>query len=296
VELRHLDALVAIADTGSFTAAADELHTVQSNVSEMMRQLEEELGVPLLVRSRRGAAPTEFGELVLARARRVQGEPAAMSLDLSMVRGLEAGHASLGTVGTISRWLVPAVVADMRERAPGVSLRFSEAGSEHLMAAVADGELSIAVVTEPVRDRRLEATALLDEDLVAIVPAGHELACARSVTLDTLATQMLVLPPAGNPLRDEVDQAAAAAGVELSVPVEVDGVRLIGDMVAAGAGLSIIPETAVPPDSPPIRSIPIVDMRRRRLALVTARDTRLTLADTALRDCVLRIVHSHFGG
>ena len=67
--LRHLETIVAIADEGSFTAAADALNTVQSNVSDQVRQLEQELGVPLLVRGRRGALPTEFGVVVLDRAR-----------------------------------------------------------------------------------------------------------------------------------------------------------------------------------------------------------------------------------
>src|SRR5919204_242469 len=74
MELRHLETLLAIAEEGSFTAAADALATVQSNVSDQVRQLERELGVPLLVRSRRGAEPTEFGLLVLDRARRVERE------------------------------------------------------------------------------------------------------------------------------------------------------------------------------------------------------------------------------
>ena len=74
MELRHLDALLAIAEEGSFTAAADTLSTVQSNVSEQVRQLEDELGAQLLVRSRRGALPTECGEAVLDRARRIRRE------------------------------------------------------------------------------------------------------------------------------------------------------------------------------------------------------------------------------
>ena len=107
MELRHLETLLAIAEEGSFTAAADALNTVQSNVSDQIRQLEQELGVPLLVRGRRGAEPTEFGTLVLERARRVQRELEAMRADLSMLQGLEAGHARLGVVGTASRWLMP---------------------------------------------------------------------------------------------------------------------------------------------------------------------------------------------
>src|SRR6516225_890562 len=111
MELRHLDTLLAIDDEGSFTAAADALATVQSNVSEQVRQLEAELGVQLLTRGRRGAVPTECGERVLERARRVRRELEAMRADLSMLQGLEAGDASFGTVGTASRWVVPRLVA-----------------------------------------------------------------------------------------------------------------------------------------------------------------------------------------
>ena len=91
MELRHLDTLLAIDEEGSFTAAADALATVQSNVSDQVRQLEAELGVPLLVRSRRGAEPTEFGTLVLERARRVHRELEAMRVDLALLQGLDAG-------------------------------------------------------------------------------------------------------------------------------------------------------------------------------------------------------------
>src|SRR3954468_3093846 len=109
MELRHLETLLAIAEEGSFTAAADALNTVQSNVSDQVRQLESELGVPLLVRSRRGAQPTEFGLVVLERGQRMERELDALHDVLSMLRGLEAGQAHMGVVGTASRWLVPGV-------------------------------------------------------------------------------------------------------------------------------------------------------------------------------------------
>src|SRR5713101_6063678 len=152
VELRHLETLLAIAQEGSFTAAADALATVQSNVSEQVRQLEAELGVALLVRGRRGAEPTEFGVVVLDRARRIQRELEAMRADLSMLQGLESGYARLGVVGTASRWLVPSLVDDLRKRAPGVRLRVNEGASERLFLEVITGELAQAVVTEPADD------------------------------------------------------------------------------------------------------------------------------------------------
>lgn len=290
MDLRHLDTLLAIEAEGSFTAAADALHTVQSNVSEQVRQLEAELGVPLLVRSRRGAVPTEFGLVVLERARRVRHEIDALRLDLSMLQGLETGHATLGVVGTISRWLVPAVVVDLRGRAPGVSLRVSEAASERLMGEVVERLLAQAVVTEPVADARLHVEHLLDEDLVALLPAGFDLGVDPPVPLAVLAERPLVLPPAGNPLRTEVDNAAREQGVPLRIPIEVEGVRLIADLVAAGIGASIIPETAVPPGDVRLQAVAIARMPPRRLALVTARGAQLSLADQAVREAVTRLV------
>lgn len=289
MDIRHLDALLAIAETGSFSAAAEVLHTVQSNVSEQIRQLERELGVPVLVRGRRGATPTEFGGVVLERARRIRGELDAMRVDLSLLQGLEAGHASLGVVGTASRWLVPELVADLRQRAPGVHLRINEGASERLAAEVVAHEVTMAVVTEPILDARLAVEHLLEEDLVGLVPGNVDLG-PGPVAFSALAAMSLILPPAGNPFRLEIDEVAAAHGLTLSVPVEVEGVRLIADLVAAGRGASILPETAVPPGLSGLRTVSIVGMPPRRLALVTARHAYLSLADRAVRDSVRRLV------
>jgi DNA-binding transcriptional LysR family regulator len=292
MELRHLETLLAVHDTGSFTSAADRLHTVQSNVSDQIRQLEDELGVTLFSRGRRGAVPTEFGTLVLERARHVRRELEDLRTDLSMLQGLQTGHATLGAVGTISRWLVPAVVADLRRQAPSLSLRVTEGASERLAAEVAGRELSQAVVTEPVIDSRLHVEHLLDEALVGLVPTSLDFPTDDVVPLSALAAQPMILPPLGNPLRSEVESAARDQGLTFSVPLEVEGVRLISDLVAAGAGVSIIPETAVPPREPGVRTVGIRDMPPRRLALVTARGVRLSLADAAVRDAVVRLVRS----
>lgn len=292
MELRHLDTLLAVDEAGSFTAAADLLATVQSNVSQQVRQLEDELGASLLVRGRRGAVPTECGVVVLDRARRIRRELEAMRADLSMLQGLEAGEASLGIVGTASRWLVPALVGDLRTRAPGVHLRITEGASERLASELLDRELAQAIVTEPLSDARLATEHLLEEELVGVVDEGTDLG-SGSVPLERFAVLPLILPPVANPLRAEVEAAARAAGVTLSVPIEVEGVRLIADLVAAGAGASVLPETAVPPRVPALRTVPLVDVPPRRLALITARDAHLSLADRAVRDAVLRLIASH---
>jgi DNA-binding transcriptional LysR family regulator len=292
MDIRQLEALLAVAEEGSFTAAADRLHTVQSNVSEHVRQLEADLGVRLLVRDRRGAVPTEFGVRVLERARAIRSEMDALRSDISMLQGLDTGHATLGVVGTVSRWLVPPLVAELGRIAPGVTLRLTEGASERLAGEVAERELAFAVVTEPVLDPRLVVEHLRDEALVGLLPARLDIAMSEPVALAALARPLMILPPVGNPLRDEVDIAAAAEHLTLRVLVEVEGIRLIGDLVAAGAGCTIVPETAIA-EHAGLRRVAIAHMPPRRLALVWALGAQLTLADQAVHDVVARMVREH---
>ena len=294
MEIRHLDALLAITEAGSFSAAAEVLHTVQSNVSEQIRQLEAELGAELFVRSRRGAEPTDCGEVVLERARRIRRELESLRADLSMLQGLEVGDASFGVVGTASRWLVPQLVADLRRRAPGVHLRIVEGASERLAAEVLAGDLTQAIVTEPVDDRRLAVETVLEEALVGVAPADHVLP-RGSVPLAALNELGLVVPPARNPLRSEIEAAAARQGLTLDVVVEVEGIRLIADLVAAGAGAAVLPETAVPDGLEGVRVVSIAGLPPRRLALVSTRDAYLSIADRAVRDTALRMLRGRSG-
>ncbi len=288
MELRHLETLIAIDDEGTFTAAATELRTVQSNVSEQVRQLETELGITLLARGRGGATPTESGRVVLARARRIRREIELMHEELAALRGLRVGNATFGVVGTASRWLVPQLVERLREDAPGVRLLVHEGASERLLAELVGGDVALAVVTAPVQDARIVFEHLADEPMVALAPAHVELGARVSVT--DLATHRLVLPPEVNPLRAEIDAAAARRGVQLDVPVEVEGIRLIADLVASGAGIAILPETAVPPVLDGLRVVEIADLPPRQLGLATLKGAPMSLADRAVRDAVLEIV------
>lgn len=276
-------------EAGSFTAAAERLHTVQSNVSEQVRQLERELDAPLLIRSRRGARPTEFGEVVLEHARRIRAEIDALMADVNMLRGLEGGESSVGVVGTASRWLIPALLSDLEERAPGVRLRVTEGASERLMDEVASASLAMAVVTEPVSLPGLDVEHLVEERLVGIVRKETRFR-EEPVSLGELAERPFILPPLGNPLRQELEEVAGDHDVSFDVRIEVEGVRLINDLVAAGLGVSILPQTAAPRDVPAIRGVQIAGIRPRRLALIQAKNAYLSLADRAVRDALVRLV------
>src|SRR5215216_6145201 len=190
MDFRQLAALAAIADHGSFSAAAKALFTVQSNVSAHVARLERELGATLVDRVR--GRLTEEGEVVLARARAVQHELDAIYADLAS-RGKEvAGEAKLGVIGTTARWLVPQVLTALRTMHPRVRAIVVESPTTALLPQLAAGQLDAAVVNLPVEDPDLVVEPMFAEDMYLVVATTHPLAGCTEVTLSDLADYQLL--------------------------------------------------------------------------------------------------------
>src|SRR6202034_1533812 len=187
MEIRYLQALVGIAEHGSFSAAAEALGTVQSNVSAHVARLERELGAPVVDRS--SGKLTEEGEIVVARARRMLIELEALVADVSAMRQEVVGTVRAGMIGTTGRWLVPRLFAMLREHHPMVQMTVADGTSANLEPRVLSGLLDLAVVSLPVLGDELIATPLFDEDLVLVVPVDHPLAsAARPLPLSELCS------------------------------------------------------------------------------------------------------------
>lgn len=245
MELRQLEALVEIEDHGSFSAAAAALGTVQSNVSARIARLERELGAVLVDRA--SGELTEEGAGVAARARRILAEVDAAVADVVAASSEVAGTVGLGVIGTTGRWLAPVLLGALREAHPRISLRIVEGTSSTLVPQLLAAQLDAAVLTLPVNGENLAATALFDEDLVLVVPHGHPLSRRREpVGLDEVAALELLLPLRGTALRDELDQAARAAGVELHAAIELDGLRTLASLAFDGYGPALLPASALP--------------------------------------------------
>src|SRR5271155_2110511 len=180
MDLQQLNALIAISEYGSFSAAADALATVQSNISTHVKKLETELGMELVDRST--SLLTEAGELVVARARRVIGELDAMTSDVTALTHEVVGTVRLGVIGTAARWLVPQLIELAPERHPLLHLVFIEATTIGLDAQLATGLLDLGVLGLPAAGSELRTLPLFEEELVLVVPKGHELAEHRLPT------------------------------------------------------------------------------------------------------------------
>ena len=248
MDLRQLQALVAVAEEGTFSAAADALATVQSNVSAHIARLEKELGATLVDRG--AGRLTEEGQAVVDRARRIEAELEAIVADVASMRHDVTGRVRVGIIGTTARWLVPRLLDQMAQRHPGVALEIVDATSTSLEPQLVNGRLDLAVVNLPLPAPELTTTPLFDEDLVLFVPRQSPMADAwggREVDLAEVGDLFLFLPPRGTSFRDLLDSAASRAGVTLVARAELDGLRLIASLVISGQGASILPATAVPP-------------------------------------------------
>jgi DNA-binding transcriptional LysR family regulator len=248
MEMKHLQALVGIADTGSFSAAAESIGTVQSNVSAHVARLERELEVTLVDRS--SGRLTQEGEVVVARARRIMAEAEALVSDIGAMRHEVGGFVRVGMIGTTCRWLVPRLVTELKARYPRIEVTVADGTSDTLEPRLVSGRLDLAVVTMPVPTDELSASPLFEEDLVLVVPVGHLLAEGVSprapLPVELLAGLELLLPMQGTALRDEIDAAVAPAGIVLRPSIELDGVRMIASLTFDGHGPAILPASAVP--------------------------------------------------
>jgi DNA-binding transcriptional LysR family regulator len=271
MDLRQLASLVAVAETGTFSAAATKLHTVQSNVSTHVARLEKELGVTLVDRS--AGRLTDEGEVVVARARRVQAELEALTADVASLRDEVAGQVSLGIIGTTARWLMPPLLTAMAERHPKVRILTLEANTTALLPQLVAGSLELGVVNLPAIDPEVVVEPLFEEELILVVPPDHALARARRVGLKELAQHELLLTPPGTSIRVLLDEAAEAEGVQLRSKAELDGLRLIASLCFEGFGAGIVPATAIPrwPTAGDWRVIPLPDLPRRSVALACRR-------------------------
>jgi DNA-binding transcriptional LysR family regulator len=244
MELKHLQALLGIADTGSFSAAATTIGTVQSNVSAHIARLERELEVQLVDRA--SGALTDEGDVVVARARRVMIELDAMVADVTALRQEVVGTVRLGMIGTTGRWLVPQLFDLLRLRHPHIHLNVAEGSSGQLELQLASGQLDLAVVTFPLKGDEVMVRDLFNEDLVLVVPRDHPLGKETSLPLSSLADMELLLPAPGTALRAEIDSVVGPARVVLRPAMELDGVRMIASLAFDGYGPAILPATAVP--------------------------------------------------
>ncbi len=245
MDLRQVEYVVAIVDHGGFTRAAAALGLAQPSLSQSVRRLEEELGVPLLARVGRRVELTEAGEAFLGPARRLLREARRARDAVAAHAGLTAGTLDLVALASLAVDPVAGLVAAFRGRHPGVMVRMLDPSSPaHLLELVRSGRAE-AGITEADRPLAgLVSVTLAVQSLVAVLPPGRGTAGppGAAVTPGELAGEPLVVTPPGTSLRALVDRFVAASALPaLQLAVETDQRDMLVPLVLRGAGTAVLP-------------------------------------------------------
>jgi len=246
VELRQLQYFVKVARLQHVTRAAEELHVAQSAVSRQIHRLEEELGVRLFMQKGRNVHLTPVGQLFLRRAETLLTDLERSVMEIREFLDPEAGEIRLGFPHSLGYQLVPHVVAAFRKKHPNVKFRFRQGMYASLIRDVIDGEVDLAFISpNPEHNDQVTGEVVLTEELFAILPDNHPLALEDSIELTQLKDEPFVLFSPGYSLRPIVWDACRDAGFTPKIAFEGEETDTIRGLVAAGMGVSLLPEMAL---------------------------------------------------
>lgn len=264
--IRQLEVFLAIAHVQSFSRAAERIHLSQPTLSEHMKELEDELGVPLFIRHSRSVSLTEPGRVFEDYATRVVATLAAGRHAIAELDGLKRGSLVVGASTTPGTYVLPARIAKFREQYPGITVALRIANSRTVQERVRDGEVDLAVIGGHVLgpSERCIAAGILDE-LQLIVPPDYPvkdgvLSPAR------LARERLLIREEGSATRQATERALREAGVTLRPAMELDHTETIKRAVMAGLGVAFVSRYAVEDEvrSGRLRALSVQRMKIRR--------------------------------
>ena len=246
VTLQQLAYFVALAEVRSFTGAADLLRVAQPTLSRQFKVLEDELGAPLVQRTRGAVTLTPAGEAVLPLAQRMLADMEAARVAVAELVGLQRGRVRVGATPSLCIGVLADVLRVFHERYPAIHLELAENGSQLLVRSLLRNEIDIALVIVPAEglDPGLNLTPVLRERLSVASPASSEKAPSSrgAMTVKELARRALVVPRRGYDLREVTLRAYADAGVTPRFAVEGGEMDAVLRLVEAGTGVAVVPD------------------------------------------------------
>ncbi|MEU5031202.1 LysR family transcriptional regulator [Streptomyces milbemycinicus] len=248
MELQQMRYVIAVAETNSFTRAAERCLVVQSALSHQISRLEKELGARLFERTSRRVRLTPAGAAFLPAARQCLDAAERAAAEVAAAVGEVRGRLAVGLIPTVTAVDIPGALRDFRQRYPQVRIGLRVGASEDLVEQVKQGALDVAFLGLPTtsRPQGVAAHELARDRLVAVVAPDHPLADEPEVDLRRLATEVFVDLPAGTAGRAQSDQAFSAAGLGRDVAFEVTTADFIGRLVGQGLAIAMLPSAYVP--------------------------------------------------
>ena len=250
LDVKRLKVLREVAAKGSFSAAAESLAYTQSAVSQQIAALEREAGTRLVERSARGVRLTEAGRALVRHAGVILARLADAEAELEAIAGLRGGRLRLVSFPTAGATLMPQAIAMFRERHPAVEISLAPAEPDEALARLRAGECDIAMTIDApfcsVEDDGIDRAHLLDDPMYIVLPSGHALAGKPRIRLEELSAEPWIGGSSGGcPDTMILVRACNAAGFEPRIAFHSDDYLAIQGFVAAGVGVSLIPDLAL---------------------------------------------------
>ncbi len=283
MQLAQIRAFLAVADLESFSLAAERLHVTQPAVSKRIRQLEQNLDVPLFDRIGKRSILTPNGLAFRSHAERILQELEAFRSDISHQLDSPSGSLTLATSHHIGLHRLPPALRSFKQRYPGVDLDIHFMDSEDACQSVATNELELAVVTLPENpDPRILCETIWIDHLIVVMATDHSLAGMAEIEPSDLLQYPAILPSLGTFTRRIINNLFATRGTPLQITLETNYLETIKVMVSANLGWSILPQNMV--DSSLVgRPLHGFDVRRP-LGIVTRRKRTLSLGSSTMID------------
>lgn len=274
MELYQLSYFAEVVRQRSFTKAAAVLGIAQPALSQQMRNLEEELGAPLLVRSRRETTLTPAGATLLPQAQALLAMADAAKQTVAEVAELKRGRLVLASIPTLSASWLPDRIRRFRAKHPFIELAVREDSSEQVAALVERGQAELGFVQLPVDDARLAVTEIAVEAFLLVVAKEHPLAVARrrQIRLRDLAREQWIAYR--GKVRAVMQDACRTAGFEPLIACETGELETVRQLVRAGLGIALLPELAVEGDSEGLHLLSIREPKLERTLAMVQRKPR----------------------
>src|SRR3989475_5662961 len=245
MEIHQLRYFVAVADEGNFSRAAAKVRVAQPSLSQQIRKLEAEIGQPLFDRLPRSVVITEAGRCLLEYARQILASIGDARRCVDELKGKIAGDVAVGAIPTIAPYVLPELVVTFQEHYPDVTLHIVEDVTAGITRRVEAGELDIAVASTCRPSPTLRRESIGNEPLLLLVPEGHALAKKTLAEFDDLKSQRFLLLHEMHCLSQQVHHLLESRRLLPEVALAGSQLSTIANMVAAGIGLSIVPQLMV---------------------------------------------------
>ena len=238
MEIRQLKAFLAISEAKTFTAGARRVNVTQAAISMQIRQLEDEVGLPLFTRTPRRVIMTEAGEYLLDRARKILREHDTALAEIAELGGVEHGRLRIGSASAeFATQQLPGILQGLRKKFPNSEIAVSAGTSLTLVEKIMHGEIDIAFVSLPVENSSITTDLLFSDEIVAIAHPTHAMANEKYISAAALAGEKLILGERGGNTRRMIDDFFNAANVRPNIIMELSRQETINQMVEANHGV-----------------------------------------------------------